>query len=149
MTIHIVMIVSLMLGVKVTSCVRLGRGAGPMTVWGAGNSSVLSMKQAGNGQARPGAPPAGNGGKRMKARMSTSDHGADEEEPSAAARGPTSLRASASVPEASATGSVATCSLDTLPPHTGARLVAALGSVFPAGLRPVYSIVLRNLLTSR
>ncbi len=52
------------------------------------------------------------------------------------------------VPDGSATGSVAACSLDTLPPHTGARPAAALGSVVPAASAG-YSIVLRNLLTSR
>ena len=45
MTIHSVKIVELMLGVKVTSA--SAGPCGPMTVCGAGNSSVPSMKQAG------------------------------------------------------------------------------------------------------
>ena len=45
MTSHCVRIVELMLGVNVT---RASAGpVGPYTVWGAGNSSVPSMKQAG------------------------------------------------------------------------------------------------------
>ena len=53
------------------------------------------------------------------------DHGADEQEP---ARGQPATRFAGGAAGASATSGVTTCSLDTLAPHTGARLDAALGS---------------------
>src|SRR5688572_8523494 len=144
-TIHIVTIVSLMLG---ENTISPSGGCGPITVCGAGKCNVLSMKQTGKEQASPGTPPLGNGGKRMNAKMSTMmtapirrNHREDSPRPDVAS-------GAGAVPDGSATGSVAACSLDTLPPHTGARHVAALGPFVPAASAG-YSIVLRNLLTSR
>ena len=59
------------------------------------------------------------------------------------------VRGVGSVLGASATVAVATCSLVTLAPHTGARLDAALAFALPVGTPTGHSIVLRNLLTSR
>ena len=61
-----------MLGWNVIRSVTAGAlpGARSMTVCGAGNSSVLSMKQAGKEHASPGAPSLGNGGNRKRAAMS-------------------------------------------------------------------------------
>ena len=123
MTSHWVMIVLLMLGVNVT---RSPAGAvGPMIVSAAGNSSVPLMKHAGYSHASPGTPSFGKGGTRTSAaRLMTmtppiSRNQRDE-------RPPRPLLGCGT--GASATSGVSTCSLDTLAPHTGARLGAALAS---------------------
>ena len=56
-----------MLGWNVTRSVAAGAlsGAKSQTTWGAGNSSVPLMKQAGYAHSWPGSPPLGNGGNRM------------------------------------------------------------------------------------
>src|SRR3954449_4266988 len=71
MTIHIVRIVELMLGWNVMRSFAPGAlsGAKSHTTWGAGNSRVPSMKQAGYGHSWPASPSLGNGGKRMNAAM--------------------------------------------------------------------------------
>ena len=100
--------------------------------------------------AAPGAP-FGDGGNEDEGGDVEDDDRADQEEPardSTTAVGAGAWPAPASASEPCTTTSVATCSLDTLPPHTGARHDAALGpSVAPRGAG--YSIVLRNLLTNR
>src|SRR5260221_7683888 len=151
-TIHMVSSVELMLGWKVTRSAAPGAlsGAKSMTVAGAGNSRLLSMKQAGKAHDSPGAS-FGEGGKRTNAAMSsttTAPTSRSQREILRLAFGVGSTPAPRSGSGAGATALVAGCSLDTLPPHTGARRDAALGlSVSP--LRAGYSIVLRNWLTSR
>src|SRR4051812_17775805 len=73
MTIHIVNSVELIAGWKVMRSLAAGTdpGARSMTVAGAGNSSVLWMKQTGRSQAWPGWPPFGKGGVTTKAAMSS------------------------------------------------------------------------------
>jgi hypothetical protein len=118
------MIVELMLGVKVTSA---SAGAGsPMIVCGAGNSSVPSMKHAGKAHGSPLAPPRGKGGTRMNAAMLPTitspmirNH-LDET--------PRPPRLGGALALSGAASGAGTCSLDTLAPHTGARLDAALTS---------------------
>jgi hypothetical protein len=126
MTIHIVSSVELMLGWNVTRSAALGAvsGAKSITVCGAGNSRLLSMKQAGKAQVSPGDPPVGNGGKATNAMTSRAMTAAIR----SSQRDDGRRRGFAGGVDAgvSATGSDATCSLYTLPPHTGARPVAAL-----------------------
>ena len=87
-TIHMVRSVELMLGWIVTRSVAAGAdsGARSSTVCTAGNSRLLSMKQAGNEQASPGAPSLGNGGTRMYAATIDGDDRHDKEQPAVARR---------------------------------------------------------------
>ena len=78
------------------------------------------MKQTGKRHSSPGAPPFGNGGTRMKATMLKTmmppmRRNQRDDSPRRDRWG-----------GVSATWGGATCSLDTLAPHTGARLDAAL-----------------------
>src|SRR4029079_5037568 len=121
-TSHMVTNVLLMLGWNVTSWSAAGAlsGARSMTVWGAGISSALVMKQAGNAQGSPGFS-LSCGGATTKATTSIAMTATIS-----ASQRRFSRRRDGAAAEPS-TCSVATGSLDTVPPHTGARLVAALG----------------------
>ena len=145
MTIHIVTIVSLMLGEKTMSP---SGGCGPITVWGAGKCRVLSMKQTGNEQASPGTPPFGNGGNSDEGEDVDDDDGADQEEPSGgqpAARFRFGRRRrSGRLRDRVGRGLLARHAAST---HRSAACRRAR-SVVPAASAG-YSIVLRNLLTSR
>src|SRR5688500_10285234 len=131
-TIHIVTMESLTLGVNVTRPAECAGSPNVKTECGAGKCRVLSMKHTGNEHGSPGTPPLGNGGKRMNAAMSTRITAPIRRNHRDDSRRPDFASGAGAVPDGSATGSVAACSLDTLPPHTGARHVAALGSFVPA-----------------
>ena len=117
-----------MLGWNVTRSVAAGAdsGARSITVWTAGNSSVPLMKHAGKAHDSPGWPPLGNGGNSDQRDDVEDDDAGDQQQPAIARRPSRRARGVGDV-GAWAPGSVATCSLDTLPPHTGARRDAALG----------------------
>ena len=136
-----------MLGWKVTRSIARGRWLGRevQTMCGAGNSSVL-VDEADGVRARV-ARAAALGERRDQDERDDvdDDDAADEQEP---ARRQPRRRGRGCWAGVSATASVATGSLDTVPPHTGARRSAALGLVRQASWVG-YSIVLRNLLTSR
>src|SRR3954447_17442439 len=73
MTIHIVRIVLLIDGWMYTPTAggAAAFGSKSMTEWGAGNSRLFWMKQAGKEQDSPAAPPRGAWGNAMNAKMST------------------------------------------------------------------------------
>src|SRR4029079_7053925 len=114
--------------------------SGAQTTCGAGNSSVPSMKQTGNAQTSPGCPgrPSisfGNGGTRISAMMLktiTAPRIRNQRDDSPRPE----LRVLGGWAGASATSGVTSCSLDTLAPHTGARLDAALGSSLTGLVKP-------------
>src|SRR6266446_2198820 len=137
-TIHIVRIVLLMLGWKVTRSVADAGvdGARSITAWGAGNSRLFSMKQAGNAQsATPLLATCGNATKATMSRTMTKPTRASQR---GASRRSGFRSGVGAVSESRATMSVATSSLDTLPPHTGARLAAALDPVHPGPIGPLF-----------
>ena len=115
MTIHIVRIVLLMLGSKYTPT---GGGAGAcesklITECGAGNSRLFSMKQAGKGQASPVSPCFGDCGNATNARTSTTMRARMKTTQRGDTRRPFGAGADAAgFSGASATASVASCSLD-------------------------------------
>src|SRR5678815_613810 len=115
MTIHIVRIVLLMLGWKVTRSVADTGvdGARSITAWGAGNSRLLSMKQAGN--AHSAAPLLATCGKATNATMSTRMTATTRPIQRGDSRRPGFRSGVGAASESCATVSVATCSLDNAP----------------------------------
>src|SRR5262249_24875737 len=124
-TIHIVRRVLLMLGWNVIRASAAGTFAGSRstTVCGAGTSRARVMKQAGNEQGSPGFSRFGG-----VATIRTNASIARTATMSASQRRLSRLRDGPAAEPS--TCSVATGSLVTVPPHTGARLVAALGQWF-------------------